>query len=91
MIRDVFHRAFPHDTEAVERSPELDGFDPEKIQFKVKGPRGSRIFTVNRLLSGGIREVLDPSVVGADGYTSDARMLEEFKRILRIIICLYNS
>lgn len=81
MIRDVFHRAFPHDTEAVEHSPELDGFDPEKIQFKVKGPRGSRIFTVNKLLSGGIREVLDPSVVGADGYTSDAKMLEEFKRI----------
>lgn len=36
MIRDVFHRAFPHDTEAVERSPELDGFDPEKSSSKLK-------------------------------------------------------
>lgn len=38
MIRDVFHRAFPHDTEAVEHSPELDGFDPEKSSLKLKDP-----------------------------------------------------
>lgn len=81
MIKDVLHRAFPQETADVERSPEIDEFDPEKIQFKVKGVRGSRIFTVDKLFSGGIREVLDNSVIGADGYTSDTKMLEQFKRI----------
>lgn len=83
MIKDVLHRALPQETADAEHSPEIDEFNPEKIQFKVRGARGSRIFTVDRLLSGGIREVLDDSVVGADGYTSDIKMLERFKRIFK--------
>lgn len=81
MIQDIFHRAFPDEIEEITHSQEVDNFNPEMIKFKVKGIRNSRTFTVDRPLTGGIREILDPSVIDADGYTSDTKILNEFKRI----------
>ena len=75
-IRDKFFLGQP-----INGIEEIDDFKPDKIKFSVKSNTSERFFTVDKPLSGGIRRVLDQSILMVDGLSNDVRILNEFKRI----------
>lgn len=59
----------------------IDDFEPTKIKFTVKGHKTARTFTIDKPLSGGVRKVLDSSIIMPDGLSNDVDILNEFKKI----------